>query len=99
MPTSPDTRLSDRRFRQRPSAGRPLHVQLTATGERLGEVTESLGHTMASGDFRDHLSVIGGGAKQLRFERNYGDRFALERPREIGGLISGRFGTPTWFRQ
>ena len=41
---------------------------------------------MAGGHFGDHLAVIGGGAEQLRLERNARDRLVVERLGEIGRL-------------
>src|ERR1700754_1413188 len=41
---------------------------------------------MAGGYFRDHLAVVGGGAEQVRVERDARDRLVVERLGEIGGL-------------
>src|SRR4051812_27997717 len=59
-------------------------LRLAAAGHDLGELPERLGRAMARGHFADHLAVIGGGAEQLRLERNRGQRLVFERLGKIG---------------
>src|SRR5205085_1345760 len=55
-------------------------------GESLRHLAKHLGRAMAGGDLRDHLAVVGGGAEDLRLERNDRERIVLERLGEIFGL-------------
>src|SRR5262249_3034074 len=56
---------------------------LAAPGQHLRELLEGFRNAVTGGDFRDHLSVIGGGAEQLRFEPDDRRRLGLESLGEI----------------
>src|SRR5581483_5503303 len=71
---------------QRRQQAGPLLLGLAAAGQLLRQLTESLGGAMSRRNLRDHLSVIGGGAENLRLERDHRDRRVLERLGKIRGL-------------
>ena len=65
---------------------RPLRLLgLAAACQPLRNLQEHLGGAMIGGDFRDHLTIIGGRAEHLRVERDRRNRRALDRLGVFGG--------------
>src|SRR6478672_2887947 len=57
----------------------PPRLRHATAGQPLRDLHKHLGGTMARGDFRDHLAVVGRRAEQLRIERYRRDRLAFDR--------------------
>src|SRR6516164_3608033 len=66
--------LSEQRRKQRAAFFLPGFAE---PGQLMRDIEKPPAGTVAGGDFRDHLAIVGGGAEQSRIERNACNRLAL----------------------
>src|SRR5580698_134064 len=64
----------------------PRFFGLATACQPLCDLKKHLGGAMTSGNFRDHLAVVGRRSEHLRIERNGSDRLAFNRLGKFAGV-------------